>query len=52
MIKIIGSRGVGKTSKLIEISAEKQIPIFQILLYNETMGKREEERISKKQKGV
>ena len=28
MIKIIGNRGTGKTTKLIEISAEKKIPIL------------------------
>ena len=28
MIKIFGGRGTGKTTKLIEISAEKQIPIL------------------------
>lgn len=28
MIKIIGERGSGKTTKLIELSAEKQIPIL------------------------
>jgi hypothetical protein len=26
MIKIFGERGTGKTTKLIEISAQKQIP--------------------------
>jgi len=26
MIKIFGKRGTGKTTKLIEISAQKQIP--------------------------
>lgn len=29
MIKIFGERGTGKTTKLIEISAQKQIP-FQL----------------------
>lgn len=30
MIKIFGARGTGKTTKLIEISAQKQIPILVI----------------------
>lgn len=30
MIKIFGKRGTGKTTKLIEISAQKQIPILVV----------------------